>query len=186
MYHTYQMLMTDELFWRWSYILYLRLCLYLCAYECELNNSKCNFLWIMDVPKLPYRKDSNINICNFCYWALCRSTRPSEMFSSLMERRVTYLWIVQSWYLAKMRPRSTSTNCLPHSSWRLLGPLLLTFKENVWWLECYRTNWIVSISVTWILLQHDAATAGTFALHTFPIDTYYNTACIEWSKCLPV
>lgn len=88
MHHIYQMLMTDELFWRWSYILYLRLCLYLCAYESELNNSKCHFLWIMDVPELLCTKDSNINICNFCYCALCRSRRISEMFPSLMEWRV--------------------------------------------------------------------------------------------------
>jgi hypothetical protein len=109
MHHIYQMLMTDELFWRWSYILYLRLCLYLCVYESELNNSKCHFLWIMDVPELSYTKDSNINSCNFCFWALYRSRRPSEMFSSLMERRATYLRIAESWYLAKLRPRVTSS-----------------------------------------------------------------------------
>lgn len=124
MHHIYQMHMTDELFWRWSCVLYLRLCLYLCVYESELYNSKCHFLWIMDVPELPYTKDSNINICNICYCVLCRSRRFSEMFSSLMEWRVAYLRIVQSGYLAKLRPRATSTNYLPRSYWRLLGPLL--------------------------------------------------------------
>lgn len=127
MHHIYQMRMTDELFWRWSYILYLCLCSHLCAYESELNNSKCHFLWIMNVPELSYTKDSNINICNFWCCALCRSRRLSEKFSSLMERRVTYLRIAESWYLAMMRPRATSTNYLPHSYWSLLGPLLLTF-----------------------------------------------------------
>jgi hypothetical protein len=178
------MLMTDELFWRWSYILYLSLCLYLCAYESELNNSKCHFLWIMDVPELPYTKDSNINICNFRYRALCRSRRLSEMFSSLMEWRDTYLRIAESWYLAKLRNCATSTNYLPHSYWHWLGPLFLTFAGNVWRLECYHTNWIISGPVTWILLHHDAAKASPFALHTFPTSTCYYTACIEWSKGL--
>lgn len=186
MHHIYQMLMTDELFWRWPYILYLRWCLYLCAYASELNNSKCHFLWIMDVPELPYTKDSNINICSFCCCELCCSRRLSEMFSSSMERMVTYLRIAESWYLAKLRPRVTSTNYLPHSYWRFLGPLLLTFAENVRRLGGYHTNWIISRPVTWILLHHDAATPGPFALHTFPIRTCYYTACIEWSNGMPL
>lgn len=153
------------------------------CYESELYNSKCHFLWIMDVPELPYTKGSNI--CNFCYCALCRSRRFSEMFSSLMEWRVTYLRIVESWYLAKLRPRATSTNYLPHNYWCLLGPLLWTFAGNAWRLGCYHTNYIISRPVTWIMLHQDAAKAGPFALHTFPISTCY-IACIKWSEGLPL
>jgi hypothetical protein len=144
------------------------------------------FFWIMDVPELPYTKDSNINICNFCYCALCPSRRFSEIFLSLMERKVTYLIIAESWYLAKLHTCATSTNYWPHSYWPLFGLLILTFAEKAWRLGCYHTNWIISRSFTWILLHHDAATAGPFALHTFPTSICYYTACIERSKGLPL
>jgi hypothetical protein len=101
MHHIYQMLMTDELFWRWSYILYLRLCLYLCVYDSELYNSKCHFLWIMDVSEFLHKRQQ-YKYLYLCYCAFCCSRRHSKMFSSLMERRVSYLRITESWNLAKL------------------------------------------------------------------------------------